>query len=50
LKANRIYELKKGDADKDTTEKDFNEWKSNIWIALEKKYTYYETTKEEIMK
>lgn len=42
LKAKSFFELKKGDAKSDSTEKEFNKFKESLWKVLTQQYALFE--------
>jgi NADPH-ferrihemoprotein reductase len=46
LGAERVYPVGRGNAEHNSTEDDFNEWKANLWVDILAKYASSETVLE----
>lgn len=49
LGAKNLYKLGKGDANDNTTDKDFQEWKKSTWPVLESRFKEYEISQQALL-
>lgn len=49
LGARNLHKLGKGDANDNTTDKDFQEWKKSVWPILESKFQEYEISQQALL-